>query len=486
MVTQPHSIPRAPDVQKKDIRPFKWTSTSIQELAETDCRLDASLYSSDGRQARIDLEKCKWPIVNLCGKGGLADAYHRPRFKRIYVDKSDYPIYQPGQVTELYPKPSAYISDLTRTDIDALRVRKGQVLLTCSGTVGNCTYVRNTLNQRIFSHDLIRIGSEYGGYIYAYLKSKAGFAVITTRNYGAVVSHIEPEHLENIPVPNPPIILKKEIHNLIEESFKLRDSSNKLIDTSQTLLKEALQLPDLGELQSPKKVSGPTSINNFSVPLSQLNYRLDGSYHIPIIQLIESHLRRYAKEVAHVGDKEISQSIILPGRFKRNYVSEDQGVVFIGGKQLYDLDPSNKKFLSPVAHAERIEKELRLCENMTLVTCSGTIGKVSIVPRHWEGWAASQHIIRVKPARKNIAGYLYAWLSSDYAYPLISRFTYGSVVDEINDGHVSKVSVPLLRDGRKQKHINDKILEANRKRAKAYELEQRALKILNRKVIYAR
>ena len=486
MVTQPRFIPRVPDVQKKEALPFRWTSTNIKELVETDCRLDASLYSSDGRQARIDLGKCKWPIVNLCGDGGLATAYHRPRFKRIYVEKSAYPIYQPAQVTELHPKPPAYISDLTRTKISALKVRKGQVLLTCSGTVGNCTYVRNTLNRKIFSHDLIRIESEYGGYIYAYLKSKIGFAVTTTRNYGAVVSHIEPGHLKDIPIPNPPIILKKEIHNLIEESFKLRDSSNKLIDDSQTLLKEALRFPDLEESQSLQNFFGGASLNNFSVPLSQLDYRLDSSYHIPIVQLIESHLRKFAKRVTHVGDREITQSIILPGRFKRVYVSENEGVAFIGGKQLYDLDPANKKFLSPMIHAERIEKELRLFENMTLITCSGTIGKVSIVPRHWEGWTASQHIIRVKPAQKDIAGYLYAWLSSDYAHPLMARFTYGSVVDEINNEHISQMSIPLLRDSHKQKKINDKILAANRKRAKAYELEQKALKVLNRKVVYAR
>src|SRR5690606_14466242 len=115
--------------------------------------------------------------------------------------KSDFPIYQPAQVNELYPKPSAYISDLTQTDIAALRVQKGQVLLTCSGTIGNCTFVSNTLNTRIFSHDLIRINpKEYNGYVYAYLKSRTGFTIINTNNYGAVIDHIEPEHLNNIPI----------------------------------------------------------------------------------------------------------------------------------------------------------------------------------------------------------------------------------------------------------------------------------------------
>ncbi len=193
---------------------LKWATVGVREVVEQDYRLEASVYSNDGRQARKDLEQCKWPISNLCGYNGFTTSYHRPRFKRIYVDKSDFPIYQSAQVNELYPKPSAYISDLTQTDLDALRVKKGQVLLTCSSTIGNCTYVRNALDNLIFSHDLIRIEpKEYNGFIYAFLKSRIGFSIINTNNYGAVVSHIEPQHLNHIPIPNPPSILKQTIHN---------------------------------------------------------------------------------------------------------------------------------------------------------------------------------------------------------------------------------------------------------------------------------
>ena len=130
--------------------------------------------------------------------------------------------------------------------------------------------------------------------------------------------------------------------------------------------------------------------------------------------------------------------------------------------------------------------DLKIHVNSTLITRSGTIGKVTIVPAHWEGWIPNEHVIRVVPANNDIAGYLYAWLSSDYAYPLIIRYTYGAVVDEINDEQVSEIAVPLLRDENVQKEINDTVLEANRKRTEAYNLEQEALRVLDEKVIYAR
>ena len=185
-----------------------------------------------------------------------------------------------------------------------------------------------------------------------------------------------------------------------------------------------------------------------------------------------------------IDDKQISQAVILPGRFKRIYVEEGSGITFFGGKQLYELDPSNKKFLSTSKHEDRIQ-DLKIHTNTTLISRSGTIGKVTIVPGHWDNWIPNEHIIRVIPANNKIAGYIYAWLSSDYAYPLITRHTYGAVVDEISDKQVSEISIPLLQNANTQKIINDKVLLANKKRARAYELEQEALQILNDKVIYA-
>ena len=485
MVTQP--LQYLPELETGKAPPFKWTSVSIQEVVDKDTRLEASVYGIQGRQARKDLEECMWPINNLCGPDGLSTAYHRPRFKRIFVEKSDFPIYQPAQINDLYPKPSSYISGLTQTNIDALRVKKGQVLLTCSGTIGNCTYVQNTLDNLIFSHDVIRIEpKEYNGFIYAFLRSKIGLTLINTNNYGAVVSHIEPEHLNHIPIPNPSPILKQEIHELIEQSFRLRDESNDLIDEAQDILKQALQLPKIEEFQSEaKKFDKNAGVMNYSIPLSELSNRLDGSYHVPVVQAIKQHLKKTAGELVIVGDKRISKSVILPNRFKRVYVEEGNGITFFGGKQIYELDPSNKKYLSKSQHEDRIMDDLKTHTNTVLITRSGTIGKVTIVPKHWDSWIPNEHIIRIKPSSHEIAGYLYAWLSSDYAYPLITRYTYGAVVDEIDDKHVSEVQVPLLQNKITQKEINDKVLRANMKRTKAYELEQEALTVFDKKVIYA-
>ncbi|MYH80147.1 hypothetical protein F4009_13150 [Candidatus Poribacteria bacterium] len=95
-------------------------------------------------------------------------------------------------------------------------------------------------------------------------------------------------------------------------------------------------------------------------------------------------------------------------------------------------------------------------------------------------------IIRIVPVNKEISGYLYAWLSSDYARELIHRFAYGAVVRHLEKEHISQVSVPLLSDENAQQEINDTVLEANRKWTETCNLEREALRVLDEKGIYAR
>ena len=480
MVTQPRGMPTE--------KPIKWTSVNVQEVIDSDSRLKAGTYGIEARQIRKDLEHCRWDVVHL-GDKFIKDAFYLGRFKRIYVsEKVGIPFLLPSQITEIYPKASKFISPKTNVDIESTRVKKGQVLLTRSGTIGVVSYVSKTLENQSLSDDVIRIkASEYSGYVYAYLKSKIGNLLISTNNYGAVIQHIEPEHLNRIPIPNPSATLKQEIHDLIEESFKLRDESNELMDAAQSLLKTALQLPSIEVLQERADQFDKTaSVLNYSVSSSEVIDRLDGSYYVPIVKAIEQHIAKTAKEVLTVGDSRISESVILPSHFKRIYVDEGEGTVLIGGKHLGSIDPADKKYLASNQYNKELKTDMRLTENMIIVSAKGAPGKITIVPSHWDSWFISSNLIKIVPASPEIAGFLYCFLSSPYGEALIKRQIYGAVVDIIEPVHVESIIVPFLRDEKTQKGINDLILKANRKRTEAHHLEEKALRVLDEKVIYAR
>ena len=466
---------------------LKWTEINCTEVERARFRLEASVFNVEAKVAKNTITKCSSTKVPLWGKNGLIrNAFYPGRFKRIYVEKGyGHPMILPSQMLSIKPIATKFISNKTYNAIDNLDLRKGQLLLTRSGTIGNCTIVTKTLEGAIMSDDVIRITfNDYFdlGYIYAFLRTSIGQLILTTNNYGSVIQHIEPEHLEDIIVPKPTKELRISIHEKIIQSFDLRDRSNELLDRAEELLIKALKLPHIDKIKE-ENFKKDVQIKNFSVPLNFLDYRFDVSYHLPIINSIIDLLLDHADQVVTLGSEDISKNVILPGRFKRTYVSEENGTVFLGGKQIYELDPSNKKFLSK-KHVGRIEKELFLHENMIVITCSGSIGRVNIIPKHWENWTMSQHILRIVPVTDNLAGYLYVWLNSDYGKVLIERYTYGSVVDEIDDEHIKHVPIPLLKDTKLMEMINNLALQANSLRSEAYYLEQEAIKQVNEEVIF--
>lgn len=475
--------------QIKDM-PVKWCSVSLSDVINSGKRIDAELFDMELQKSKKIILNNKYGIVYLSGnQNSLCESYRPGICKRSFVEysKRAIPMLTPSQIINIYPKGDKFLSQSFCSKTPDWFVKSGEILLTCSGTIGNVSLVTNTLKDKCISQNLIRIvpkNTDDIGYIYSYLKSKPCQLFLTRSNYGAVIKHIDPSHLDTVPIPNAPVEIKRKINNLILSSYQLRDESNILIDNATQLLVDELNLPDIHDFEvNDYKKNAP--VETYSVKLSDLNGRADASYHIPIVDAIIEHLQKNADEVTTVGDERISSGIILPGRFKRVYVDEVFGRVFIGGKQLGELDPTNKKYLSNSKHNKRIIEELEISENTTLITRSGTIGKVAMVPKHWEHWVTSEHIIRVVPSSREIAGYLNVFLASDYGNALIKRFTYGSVVDEIDDNHVSQIAFPLLKDKGIQKKINDLAIEANQKRYEAYKLEQQALEILDKEVILA-
>lgn len=470
------SNPLAPD-------PLKYTSVSLSEVYSNNTRLEASAFNLEAKAAKYKVEHCRYGYVPLWGDKGLVkEASYPGRFKRIYVEKNEgIPFFLPSQLGEIQPKPSKYISEKTYKSIKGIEIKPNSLLLSRSGTIGKCAISSRTTIGKVYSDDVIRVFFHSDcdlGYVYAYFCTSIGQQMLQTNNYGAVVQHIEPEHLKNIIIPNAPDLIKRKIHNLVVESYDLRDKSNELIDKAEQILYEELQLPPIEQLK-PTYFDKDVNLRNYTTKLSELNLRLDCSYHTPICTTILNLLKKNANEIRYCGDSNITQDVALPTRFKRTYVEATHGTKLIGGKQINELNPSSEKYL---AHSD-IDDKLKLKENSILITRSGTIGKTTIVPRHWSEWIGSDHIIRIIPASNEIAGYLFCWLSTEYAQQLIKRNTFGAVVDEIDTNQIKKVEIPILKNESKQKEINDKVLHANELRYQAYLKEQEALRMME-EVLY--
>ena len=467
--------------------PVKCCTVTLSDVIARGKRLEASVFDVKSLQTHQMISCGKYPAIPLIGVNSpVEQAYYGARLKRNYVDSTHINavgFVGSSEMLDCYPRPVKFMEDSDRTQ--NLHVQYGDILISRSGTIGNLTFVGKTLEKLLVSEHAIRLKChDYPGYVYTYLRSKVGQLLIRSNIYGAVIQEIEPEHLATVPIPDAPASIKKRVNDLIVGSYELRDVSNALIDEAMAVLVKELHLPDLHDFDAALYKKG-AGVDTFSVKLSNMAGRADASYHVPIVDAIVAHMKQYATEVTTVSDGRISKKVILPPRFARVYVEEGYGRVLIGGKQLHELDPSGKKYLSRTKHKDLMDK-LEVEQDTILITRSGTIGKTVLVPKHWEHWVPSDHVIRVVPADKDIAGYLSIFLASEYGHTLITRYTYGSVVDEIDDTHVGNIPVPLLKDANVQRNINEIALAANQKRYEAYKLEQQALRIIDKEVIFAK
>lgn len=152
--------------------------------------------------------------------------------------------------------------------------------------------------------------------------------------------------------------------------------------------------------------------------------------------------------------KDLVSNIFYPGRFKRNYVSSEKNAVpFLGGANITEQIVSTKKFISK---SDPHYNQLVVKEGWILITRSGTTGIVSIVPKNWDGYAISEHVIRIIPDEtKENGNYIYAFLQSDYAKKQLSKQVFGSVIDEISPEAVGKLIIPSLPPKEKETIIKN-------------------------------
>jgi len=171
--------------------------------------------------------------------------------------------------------------------------------------------------------------------------------------------------------------------------------------------------------------------------------RLDAGYFNPDVDKMLAAISQAGMRAETLGS--IASRVFIPARFARVYVASDHGVPFLQGSHVVHLQPANLKYLSREAHKNLDQWIIR--SGWLLVTCSGTIGNVTICPPEWDSWAASQHILRIIPNEKKCpSGYLCSFLASPLGQAQLMAKIYGGVVDEITEEQVASVKVPMPID----------------------------------------
>ena len=321
------------EVPKDDIN---WSSVSLSDILTRDKRLEASTFNIDRDHALQLLNNSKYEVITLGTDNiGFNDCYYGPRSKRNYlsdIESASIGFLGSSEMLDIYPKPIKYVSP-DNPMVKQLSLSEEIILISRSGTIGNVTFVNKSLAKYLVSEHAIRLViDKFPGYVYAYLKTDIAQNLLHAEKFGSVILEIEPEALKNMPIPNPPDMIKKKVHSLVIQSYNSRDESNKLIDEATKIMIDELELPSIEDLKK-EAFSYSKDINSFSIKLSNLNGRLEGNYHLPIIEVTEKYLSKKAS-LTKLNSEDIVKKIILAGVFKRNYVQKGHGYPFLGGKEI--------------------------------------------------------------------------------------------------------------------------------------------------------
>lgn len=455
------------------------TSSSGVRVAEifntSQLRLEASAYGVEMRRAVAAVRGSPFDAIALLGDSGLCtEAHNAFRFRRIYVSSSHgVPFLSSSNIIEIRPRPEHFLSRLLTKHLDDLLVKKWDVLISCSGTVGNVCLAGDGIAGMALSQHVIRMrasDANTSGFAAAFLRSRFGRPQLSQAAYGSVVQHIEPEHLERVVVPGIPPIRRGAIGAEMCKASELRDRANALLDEADAGLCEMVGLPSIHAMTRKDRTRPRVHLKN-------LASRFEARFHDPAATaLIQKLLKRPLSSVA-LGSASVADVRAVTKFRKRLYVRTG-GMPLLPSKQLFQVDPIEVKGLARGAHLKDLP-EIQLSENMILVTCSGTVGRVHIVPKYMAAWAASQDALRIVAAPAMHPGFLYAWLASPYGQLLVNRYAYGSVIVHIDREMLAAVPVPVLPN-RQMQDVGDKVLAANSLRHEAWEREMKAIRDLER------
>ncbi len=192
---------------------------NIQDIRNSlQCRLDPPALMNN---SVLMFEYLKDYCVEL---GSCNVNIYRPGiFKRCYV-KEGLPYIKGSEIFSVNPFMRCdHLSRSKTPFVDLMKLREGQLLITCAGSVGQVKYITKEYENKgaIGSQDIIRIESNdalfTAEYLFAYLQLPLANDYMQSMKYGSVIERIEPFHVESISVVKPTQELSDEITALIKQ-----------------------------------------------------------------------------------------------------------------------------------------------------------------------------------------------------------------------------------------------------------------------------
>lgn len=307
------------------------------------------------------------------------------------------------------------------------------------------------------------------GYVYAFLSSRYGVPLVVSGTYGAIIQHIEPEHIADLPVPRFDGDFERQVARLVVNAGVKRTLASTKRRESVALFESHIGRTELGSSSIYGKADA-----------SALARRMDAFHHSA---KVESGRRTLAlKRPVRLGD--YVERVFEPNRGPRLKVTDPAyGVPFLSSSSVFEVNPSAEYLISRsmTPHFET----LLLTDRDVLLPRSGQVGGIIgraalPLPRN-VGSAASEHLVRVRCRSVSDAAYLWAVLASEPGYWAVVGTAFGSSIPSLDTSLIAELQVPWLRDADRAA-IGDMVREATSAQDEGLALELKAIAMVEQRI----
>jgi len=241
-------------------------------LLRNDRRIDAETYLATGYGVRLAIESKPGGWGRF---GDIAAISAPPRIKMVLVSpEHGVPYLNTSQVFEIRPTPRKWLAFGKTSKAESRLALQGTILVMASASPGRSTVTTKAHEGAVISHHFMRISPKdpaLGGWVYAFLKSPQGAAMMKGSQYASIIRHIEPHHLAAIPIPEVCPDVAADFASRLRSIVDLRNDAHRLAVEAEARFTEAIGAtePNAGK-------------ESFTVRASQLSAAV-GDWRRPII-----------------------------------------------------------------------------------------------------------------------------------------------------------------------------------------------------------
>jgi len=412
-------------------------------------RLDCGPYMSGAMEARDLLGKLnarKDRLQDLT-EGGISGIINAGRITRLWVDSSEhgYKFLSSTDITQSDLRTVPYIAKSVGNQNRQLLIEDGYTLITRSGSIGNMAYSRKDMKGMACTEDVLRVIPDRNlvppGYIYAYLCTKFGVPLVISGTYGSIITHLEPHHISDLPVPRLGSV-ELIAHDWIQKSADLRTEANRELEAASTRYLSAASIDDI----TPEYWHSNSGRMGFASSISKTSLR--AMNYLPINRDLESQIKEQSLTWKPLFELTEPGTLRSGPRFKRIDADPEFGVELIGQGECFNLRPDGRWIASKYLPKDQLLFPPDGAVMIAAQGCAGEhdlFGRAQFITGKRLGYAYSQHFLRVIAREDEIPrGALFAYLNSQIAYRIRKGYQIGSMQQDFHPEMIKQMPVPII------------------------------------------